>query len=115
MATYYNFTGDTRTVFLSRFNEENAKKENFVLARFIAWSRQAEDKSQKLQDEFKKICQVLEKDECPISKPKQGRQPKGKSPFKREGNALTGYSVITYLQSEVQLSGTHCVFARLCA
>ncbi len=83
MATQYGFTGDTRTVFLSRFDEGNAKKENSVLVGFIAWSRQPEDKPQKLQDELKKICQVLEKDECPISKPKRGRQPKGKSPWEQ--------------------------------
>jgi predicted NACHT family NTPase len=83
MATYYNFTGDTRTVFLSRFDEVNANKENSVLAGFIAWSRQAEDGKQTLQDELKKICQVLEKDDCPISKPKRGRQPKGQSPWEQ--------------------------------
>ena len=83
MATQYNFTGDTRTVFLFRFDEVNAKKENSVLARFITWSRQAEDGTQKLQDELKKICQVLERDNCPISKPKRGRQPKGKSPWEQ--------------------------------
>ncbi|MDP8964714.1 MAG: hypothetical protein M3O33_12160, partial [Cyanobacteriota bacterium] len=83
MATQYGFTGDTRTVFLSRFDEVNANKENSVLARFITWSRQAEDGTQKLQDELKKICQVLEKDDCPISKPKRGRQPKGKSPWEQ--------------------------------
>ncbi len=83
MATHYGFTGDTRTVFLTRFDEVNANKENSVLARFITWSRQPEDGTQKLQDELKKICQVLEKDECPISKPKRGRQPKGKSPWEQ--------------------------------
>jgi len=83
MATQYGFTGDTRTVFLSRFDEVNANKENSVLARFITWSRQAEDGTQKLQDELKKICQVLERDNCPISKPKRGRQPKGKSPWEQ--------------------------------
>ena len=83
MATQYSFTGDTRTVFLSRFDEANSNKENSVLVGFIAWSRQPEDKPQKLQDELKKICQVLEKDNCPISKPKRGRQPKGKSPWEQ--------------------------------
>jgi len=83
MATQYGFTGDSRTVFLSRFDEVNANKENSVLARFITWSRQAEDGTQKLQDELKKICQVLEKDDCPIDKPKRGRQPKGKSPWEQ--------------------------------
>jgi HEAT repeat protein/phage terminase Nu1 subunit (DNA packaging protein) len=83
MATHYNFTGDTRTVFLSRFDEVNANKENSVLVGFIDWSRQPEDKPQKLQDELKKICQVLEQDNCPISKPKRGRQPKGKSPWEQ--------------------------------
>ncbi len=83
MATQYNFTGDTRSVFLFRFDEVNANKENFVLARFITWSRQPEDGTQKLQDELKKICQVLEKDNCPISKPKRGRQPKGQSPWEQ--------------------------------
>jgi HEAT repeat protein len=83
MATQYGFTGDTRTVFLSRFDEVNANKENSVLARFITWSRQAEDGTQKLQDELKKICKVLQKDNCPISKPKRGRQPKGKSPWEQ--------------------------------
>ncbi|HEY9797045.1 MAG TPA: HEAT repeat domain-containing protein [Leptolyngbyaceae cyanobacterium] len=83
MATHYNFTGDTRTVFLSRFDEVKANKENSVLVGFIAWSRQAEDKPQKLQDELKKICQVLAKDECPISQSKRGRQRKGKSPWEQ--------------------------------
>ncbi|HEY9728739.1 MAG TPA: hypothetical protein V6D50_20000, partial [Chroococcales cyanobacterium] len=83
MATQYGFTGDTRTVFLSRFDEVNANKENSVLARFITWSRQPEDGTQKLQDELKKICLVLEKDNCPIDKPKRGRQPKGKSPWEQ--------------------------------
>jgi phage terminase Nu1 subunit (DNA packaging protein) len=83
MATHYSFTGDTRTVFLRRFDEVNANQENSVLARFITWSRQAEDGAQKLQDELKKICQVLEKDGCPISKPKRGRQPKGQSPWEQ--------------------------------
>jgi HEAT repeat protein/phage terminase Nu1 subunit (DNA packaging protein) len=83
MATHYSFTGDTRTVFLHRFDKVNANQENSVLARFITWSRQAEDGTQKLQDELKKICQVLEKDDCPISKPKRGRQPKGESPWEQ--------------------------------
>jgi HEAT repeat protein/phage terminase Nu1 subunit (DNA packaging protein) len=83
MATQYGFTGDTRTVFLSRFDEANSNKENSVLVGFIAWSRQPEDRTQKLQDELKKICQVLEKDNCPIDKPKRGRQPKGKSPWEQ--------------------------------
>lgn len=83
MANHYVFTGDTRTIFLNRFDERNANKENSVLVNFIDWSRKPEDGQQKLQDELKKICQVLEKEGCSIEKSKRGRQPKGRSPWEQ--------------------------------
>jgi len=83
MATQYSFTGDTRTVFLKRFDEREANQENQVLASFISWSRKPENGAQKLQDELKKICSLLEKDGCPIEKTRRGRQPKGKSPWEQ--------------------------------
>lgn len=83
MANHYVFTGDTRTVFLTRFDEQNAKKVNIVLVSYIDWSRTPEDGAQKLQDELKKICHVLEKEGCPIEKTKRGRQPKGRSPWEQ--------------------------------
>ena len=89
MATQYSFTGDTRTVFLARFNQVDLSKDNTVLAGFITWSRKPEDGAQKVQDELKKICDVLEQDGCPIDKlTKKGRQPKGKSPWKQACNWL---------------------------
>jgi predicted NACHT family NTPase len=83
IATHYSFTGDRRTVFLSRFDPINLTKDNTVLVGFIDWNKDSRDKAQKLQDELKNICQVLEKDGCLIDKPKRGRQPKGKSPWEQ--------------------------------
>jgi len=81
IATHYSFTGDRRTVFLSRFDLANLNKDNTVLVGFIDWNKEYEDKAQKLQDELNNICQVLKEDGCLIDKPKRGRQPKGKSPW----------------------------------
>jgi len=81
-ATEYGLTGDTRTVFLRRF-AQNENKDNTELARFISWSRTQVNGRQKLQDELKKICQALQQYGCPINKPKRGRQPTGKSPWEQ--------------------------------
>ena len=83
IATHYSFTGDRRTVFLSRFDPVNLTKDNTVLVGVIDWNKEYEDKAQKLQDELNNICQVLKEDGCLIDKPKRGRQPKGKSPWEQ--------------------------------
>ena len=88
IATQYGFTGDTRTVFLSRFDEVNAGKINKVLAGYIEWNTDCEDKAQKLQDELDTICQVLEQKGCTIKRvsadvKKRGRSPKGQSPWEQ--------------------------------
>ncbi|MBO3461232.1 pentapeptide repeat-containing protein [Aetokthonos hydrillicola Thurmond2011] len=85
MATQYSFTGDTRTVFLYRFDQANGGKDNTVLARSIDWSRKPEDGAQKLQDELKKICNVLgKKAGCPTNQPtSKGRKLKGESPWEQ--------------------------------
>ena len=92
MAKRYNFTGDTRTVFLFRFDPANDSKDNTRLAEAetdqIEWNREPEDKRQKLQDELANICQVLEQHGYPIEKPKRGRQPKGKSPWEQASKWL---------------------------
>ncbi|HEY9795112.1 MAG TPA: HEAT repeat domain-containing protein [Leptolyngbyaceae cyanobacterium] len=92
MAKRYNFTGDTRTVFLFRFDPANDSKDNTRLAEAktdqIKWNREPEDKRQKLQDELANICQVLEQHGYPIEKPKRGRQPKGKSPWEQASKWL---------------------------
>ena len=88
IATQYGFTGDTRTAFLSRFDEVNAGKINKVLARYIEWNSDYADKAQKLQDELDTICQVLEQKGCTIKRvsadvKKRGRSPKGQSPWEQ--------------------------------
>jgi phage terminase Nu1 subunit (DNA packaging protein) len=92
MAKRYNFKGDTRTVFLFRFDPANDSKDNTRLAEAetdqIEWNREPEDKRQKLQDELANICQVLEQHGYPIEKPKRGRQPKGKSPWEQASKWL---------------------------
>ncbi|MDF5722174.1 MAG: pentapeptide repeat-containing protein [Rhizonema sp. PD37] len=113
-ATQYSFTGDTRTVFLSRFCEENLRKDNTTLAGFIAWSRQPEDGAQKVQDELKKICAALIEVGCPINQPTKGRQRKGNSPWEQASKWLweTKFSewqqkenigsIDIYLETEIQ-------------
>jgi PBS lyase HEAT-like repeat len=88
IATHYSFTGDTRTVFLSRFDEVNGGKINKVLATYIEWNADYADKAQKLQDELDTICQVLEQNGCTIKRvsadvKKRGRPPKGQSPWEQ--------------------------------
>ena len=84
----YGFTGDTETAFRGRFDPDNTKKINKVLAGYLAWNKEPVDKAQKLQDELDKICEVLEQDGCVIERlstdqRKRGRQPKGKSPWEQ--------------------------------
>ncbi|OKH39418.1 hypothetical protein NIES2119_06680 [[Phormidium ambiguum] IAM M-71] len=88
LATQYEFFGDTREAFLNRFDESKAGQDNTTLANSINWTRQPADKAQKLQDELKNIYKVLEKDGCLIlressNEKKQGRSPKGKSPWEQ--------------------------------
>ena len=84
----YGFTGDTETTFRGRFDPDNTKKINKVLAGYLAWNKDPLDKAQKLQDELDKICEVLEQDGCVIERlstgeRKRGRSPKGKSPWEQ--------------------------------
>jgi hypothetical protein len=88
VARGYGFTGDTETAFRGRFDPDNTKKINKVLAGYLAWNKEPVDKAQKLQDELDKICEVLEHDGCVIERlstdeRKRGRQPKGKSPWEQ--------------------------------
>ncbi len=111
-----------RTVFLSRFNEENLRKDNTTLAGFIAWSRKPEDGAQKLQDELKKICDVLEQAGCSINQPSKGRQRKGNSPWEQASKWLweTKFpewqqkqnlgSINQYLASEIQPKPDETIF-----
>jgi HEAT repeat protein/energy-coupling factor transporter ATP-binding protein EcfA2 len=72
IATQYGFTGDTRTVFLSRFDEVNAGKSNEVLARYIEWNKDHTNKKQALQDNLNKIYDVLEQDGCVLGQRGRG-------------------------------------------
>ncbi|MBD2627563.1 HEAT repeat domain-containing protein [Trichormus variabilis] len=83
MATQYGFTGDTRAVFLSRFNPDNQSKTNQILISDIDWNKELVNKTQKIQDELNNICEVFKQDDCPNEKPKRGRQPKGESPWEQ--------------------------------
>lgn len=88
LATQYEFFGDTREAFLNRFDESKAGQDNTTLANSIDWTRQPANKRQKLQDELNIIYKVLEKDGCLIvressNEKKQGRSPKGKSPWEQ--------------------------------
>ncbi|WP_208355282.1 NACHT domain-containing protein [Aetokthonos hydrillicola] len=123
MATQYSFTGDTRTVFLCRFDQANGGKDNTALARSIAWSRTPDDGAQKLQDELKKICNVLQQAGCSINQPtSRGRQPKGNSPWEQALKWLweTKYpewqqrqnleSINEYLEREIQPKPDETIF-----
>jgi len=90
MATKYNFTGDTRTLFLRRFRfcNKNARELRTVLLDEIAWDNDILNREQKYQDELKKICQVLKNHGCPIEKPKRGRPPQGKIPWEQASDWL---------------------------
>ena len=83
LALQLNLIGDPRTAFLARFNPKNANKNNSNLVSYITWNKEPEDKSQKLQDELQNICKILEDNGCPFNKPKQGRAPKGQSPWEQ--------------------------------
>lgn len=92
IALRLTLTGDTLAVFLARFSRENATRENSNLVSLIAWNNSPADPNQKIQDELKKICDILEKDGCPIVRPdgqkKRGRAPKGQSPWKQANKWL---------------------------
>jgi predicted NACHT family NTPase len=92
IALRLTLTGDTLAVFLARFSRENATRENSNLVSLIAWNNSPADPNQKIQDELKKICDILEKDDCPIVRPdgqkKRGRAPKGQSPWKQANKWL---------------------------
>lgn len=92
IALRLTLTGDTLAVFLARFSRENATRENSNLVSLIAWNNSPVDPNQKIQDELKKICDILEKDDCPIVRPdgqkKPGRAPKDQSPWKQANKWL---------------------------
>jgi len=79
LATEYKLYGDTRTAFLGRFAPENADKANNQLR--LSWQKDLVTPQQKIQDELKKIYPVLQENGCDIPTPKQGRYPKGESPW----------------------------------
>ncbi|WP_392476292.1 NACHT domain-containing protein [Nostoc sp. C110] len=103
MAMKFNFGSDRLTVFKSRFAQANRNQDNSLLAEKIEWSRNPEDKAQKIQDELTKICQVLEDNGCQISKPKRGRQRKGESPWEQAYEWLWNTKFIEWQQSQKEL------------
>jgi predicted NACHT family NTPase len=92
IALRLTLTGDTQAAFLKRFSRENATQENSTLVHSIAWNNPPVDPNQKIQDELKKICDILEKDGCRIIRPdgqkKRGRAPKGQSPWEQANKWL---------------------------
>ncbi|MEC4896102.1 MAG: NACHT domain-containing protein, partial [Oscillatoria sp. PMC 1050.18] len=79
LATQYKFYGDTRTAFLGRFAPENAAKPNNQLR--LTWTKDIDNKEQKVQDELKKIYSELRQNGCDIPETKRGRYKKGESPW----------------------------------
>ncbi|MBD2303219.1 NACHT domain-containing NTPase [Nostoc sp. FACHB-190] len=105
MATQFNFVSDTWTVFLYRFDNTKRHQSNNSLAEVIPWSKQSiVNKEQKLQDELKTICLVLEENGCPIEKSNRGRQPKGKSPWEKAYEWLWNTKFIEWQQSQNELT-----------
>ncbi|MFN7414367.1 MAG: tetratricopeptide repeat protein [Dolichospermum sp.] len=106
MARQFNFGGDTLTVFLYRFDPTNRYKDNSSLVKEISWwNRDIDNKAQKLQDELTKICQILENNGCQIEKAKQGRQPKGKSPWEQAFRWLWENKFIEWQQGQEKTDG----------
>ena len=83
IALKLNLIGDPRAAFLARFNPKNANKKNSNLVSCITWNKEPDNKYQKLQDELKKICKILEDNGCRFNQPKRGRSPKGESPWEQ--------------------------------
>ncbi|WP_084613256.1 HEAT repeat domain-containing protein [Planktothrix rubescens] len=79
LATQYKFYGDTRTAFLGRFAPENADKLNNQLV--LTWTKDLDNKEQKLQDELRKIYPVLRENGYDIPETQRGRYKKGESPW----------------------------------
>lgn len=72
MATKYGFLGDTREVFLERFDESNANLGTDALANSFEWKSELLHPEQKLKDELRNnIYKVLKSEGCPIEE--QGR------------------------------------------
>ena len=101
-ATHYSFTGETRIVFLLRFDRANASKNRTVLLNNIPWNKQPVNREQKFQDELEQICHVLVQDGCPISKRKPGRAPKGQSPWEQAFKWLWEEKFLEWQQKQDQ-------------